>query len=495
MSYDAKHTRYCDECGRAIIKAHRRHCGSDYCASCYPRVFVRRPCRLCGELARFHKNTAVAELVCASCARQRRTCIRCGKPLPKAARLVDGGAICGACAPHFNEPKPCPRCGHPSRRLASAPKHGVNEKICDRCRNRLTHRTCSICHRYRPVAGELPDGKPYCAVCIPDAPMTHQCPGCNELVPGDGHGRCLRCLNRERVARETGLQRLVLSKEWSRELYAAFGEWLTALHPGHRRLLGLLRKHFPFFETLDTACDCVEEVTGQALLDSFQVSGLRAHALPIRYLAESCGVVISHERKCAHAEQRRVTDLLERYRSEPWGPSLEQYAEWLGSRGTATRTSRLYLSTAATFCRMELGHKCASHTASMLQRFLKHRPGLRANLYSWNTFCNESQSAAIAMPSVRARRRGPKTVGDLAKLLVRIEAIGLGSASVSLLERALAKAFGYSVKRFGSLQWSINHDIADVWLSCDSERLRVPDRIRPIAREWVKRGRPSHNGS
>jgi len=142
---------------------------------------------------------------------------------------------------------------------------------------------------------------------------------------------------------------------------------------------------------------------------------------------------------------------------------------------------------------MELGHKCGPHTASMLRRFLKHRPGLRANLYSWNTFCNESQSAAIAMPSVLARRRRPKTVGDLAKLLVRIEAIGLDSAPASLLERALAKAFGYPVKRFGSLQWSISRADADVWLSCDGERLRVPDRIRPIAKEWVNRGRPSHS--
>ncbi len=36
MSIDFKGQRYCDECGRTIINAHRLHKGAEYCSSCYP---------------------------------------------------------------------------------------------------------------------------------------------------------------------------------------------------------------------------------------------------------------------------------------------------------------------------------------------------------------------------------------------------------------------------------------------------------------------------
>lgn len=487
MSYDSKGARYCDECGRTITKAHRRHLGSDYCSSCYPRVFVRRPCRLCGNLARFHQNTPVAKLVCGSCERQRRVCLRCGTPLPRAAKLVDGGAVCGACAPHFAECRLCPWCGRRSFRLSSAPTLGITEKICDRCRNKLTHRTCSVCHRYRPVAGELPDGRPYCAACTPDTPMTHRCPGCDKEVPGPGGGRCLTCLNRERVAQEIGLQRLTLTKTWGRDLYEGFGFWLLATHPEHRRLLILLRTHYHFFEKLDVAFDSLPEITEHGLLDSFQVAGLRAHALPVRYLAEIHAVSIGDQAKADHVERCRVTQLLEKSRSEAWGPLLGRYANWLKSRGTAIRTSRLYISTAVKFCRAQLGTRSGPHSETMLHDFLKKNRGLRANLYPWNTFCNETHGTTILMPAVKPKRGNPKTVGDLERLLARIEEHGVERAPVSLLQRALAKTFGFTAQQFGAMYWAISRADGYAQLSCGQEHLRVPEKIEFVALEWVKR--------
>lgn len=487
MSYDAKRVRYCDECGRSITKAHRRHRGNDYCSSCYARVFVRRPCRVCGELARFHKNTPVAEAVCPSCARERRTCLRCNKPLPRAAKIIAGGAVCGACAPYFNERKPCSQCGRPSLRLSSAPRHGVYEKICDRCRNRLTHRTCSVCHRYRRVAGELPNGKSFCTECAPEAPQTHRCPGCDTVVPGKGQGHCLVCLNRTRVAKEVTIQQLALSKEWSRHLYEEFGVWLINGHPNHRRLLSILRNHFVFFDILDRAFSSVEEITGTALLDRFQVSGLRAHALPVRYLTARLGFAFDAQTKAEHAERHRIATIVRTHSSQPWGKRLERYAESLAASGTAARTSRLYLTAAAEFCRAELGSEEGFHTEPMLQRFLQRHPGLRASLYRWNTFCSELAHEAISMPPARVRRGLPRTARELARLLSTIDAVGVDRASTSLMQRLLAKAFGYSVKQFCERQWSIRRAEGAIWLRSAEEQLRVPDRIVSVAIEWVKR--------
>lgn len=487
MSYDRKGQRYCDGCGHLIAKAHRRYHGDDYCSSCYPRLFVRMPCRLCGELARFHLHVPEVERVCGKCVRKRRKCLRCGKPLPRAAKRIAGGAVCASCARYFIEKKPCPRCGRPSARLSRAPALGVDEPICDRCRNQLTHRTCSVCRRYRPVAGTFPDGKPYCAACAPGIAASHACPTCGALVPGAGHGRCLACLNRGRIARETNLQELTLSQDWVRELYAGFSEWLVAERPSDRRLLSVFARHFGLFEAVDAGCHSLTDVTSDFLLDRFGVAGLRAHALPMRYLSKCYGIVMDGTVKADHVEQQRIRKILEENRVEPWGDVLRRYSEWMVAKGVAVRTRRLYLSAADRFCRTETVEATGGYTSDQIRHFLKRHPGHRANLFKWNAFGREVLGCDAGIPPARRHGRSPTTVRELGKLLRKVEAAGADQAPVKLLERVIAKAFGYSLVRFRGYVWSVEERDDEAWLCREGERLSVPTALVPAVVSWTRR--------
>lgn len=487
MGYDRKGKRFCDGCGRLIAKAHRRNHGDDYCATCYPRLFIRMPCRLCGELARFHRHVSEAERVCGTCARARRKCLRCGKALLRAAKRVAGGAVCASCAHYFTEKRPCPRCGRASSRLSRVPASAIDEPICDRCRNRLTHKTCSVCHRYRRVAGTLPDGKPYCSTCTPGISASHACPRCGAVIPGTGRGLCVACLNRERIVHETRLQELALSQPWARELYADFGGWLAAECPANRRLLAVLARHFGFFERLDAGCRSFDEVTGALLLDRVGVAGLRAHTLPMRYLRARHSITINAEEKTDHVERQRIRAILERSRPEPWGAVLERYSEWLEAKMARVRTRRLYLSTAAQFCRIESVAADGACTSEHVQHFLKHQPGLRANLFRWNAFGKECLGCVAEIPLVRRRRRNPRTVRDLAKLLSAVDAVGLDRAPVKLLERTIAKSFGYTVAAFLEHAWSVESHDARVWLCRPGKRLGVPAPLTPVVVAWARR--------
>lgn len=497
MSYDRKGQRYCDGCGRIIANAHRRYHGDDYCSSCYPRLFVRMPCRLCGELARFHQHVPESERVCGKCERGRRKCLRCGKPLPRAAMRVAGGAVCTSCAYYFAEKKPCPRCGRPSARLSRAPALGIDEPVCDRCRNRLTHRTCSVCHRYRCVAGTSPDGKPHCAACAPGLAAFHACPACGTRVPGAGHGRCLACLNRERITRETDLQKLALSQDWTRDLYVGFGEWLVAEHPSDRRLLSTLTRHFGFFETVDTGCRSLVEVASGFLLDRFGVAGLRSHALPMRYLGERHGIAIEGAKKADHVERQRIHAIVQQSGKDPWGAVLERYDQWMVQKRVAVRTRRLYLSTAANFCRTEGLDATGRYTSAQVLHFLKRHPGLRANLFRWVAFGREALGCVPDIPPAKRRKRRPRTARDLALLLSKVEAAGPEHASLAVLERAIAKAFGFSVAAFRGCEWLFEERDKGVWLCCDGERLRVPSALVPAVQAWARRNKlhdvPPHN--
>jgi hypothetical protein len=246
MSIDNKGQRYCDECGRSIVNAHRIYKSNEYCSSCYPRVFVPMACSRCGKQSRVHRHMTSA-VVCRTCERETRRCLRCERPVWKAARIVDGHPVCGRCVTHFLDPEPCAWCGVATVHLSRAPGVGINEKICNSCRNKLTHRSCAVCRRYRPVAGLLATGKPHCQACVPGAEQTHPCPDCGSILPGNGKGKCVACLNGSRIKHDASVQVLALEKDWTRIAYREFGQWLLREQPRKPNLAKTFNVHFSFF--------------------------------------------------------------------------------------------------------------------------------------------------------------------------------------------------------------------------------------------------------
>lgn len=177
MSVDTKAGRYCDGCGRTIAKAHRIFEGKDYCSTCYANTFISKSCLQCGASARVHKH-AQGDAQCRKCSLKGRVCQRCDRPIIGGAGMISAGKpVCSSCTPHFREARPCERCGRLSTRLSAVPQMGIKEKICDRCRSDVLHKTCSICRKSRKVAGYAPANKPYCVQCIPGQELNHLCPG------------------------------------------------------------------------------------------------------------------------------------------------------------------------------------------------------------------------------------------------------------------------------------------------------------------------------
>ncbi|MDE2223774.1 MAG: hypothetical protein EPN36_02890 [Rhodanobacteraceae bacterium] len=297
------------------------------------------------------------------------------------------------------------------------------------------------------------------------------------------------------MTREIRLQELALSKAWTRELYAGFGEWLVKERPSHRHLLTVLARHFAFFQTLDVVCDRLEEVSGDLLLRRFGVAELRAHTLPVRYLSARRGIEIGDDEKAGCAELHRISVILEESRAKSWGMVIVRYDRWLESKKIAIRTRRGYLSAATRFCHAAAIKEDGLYTADQIRHFLRRYPGLRASLYRWNSFAAEALGCEVSMPATRQRRNRPKTVRDLAKLLSRINDSGPDLASVRILQRTIAKAFGYSVARFGLYKWSTEEQEGKVWLCREGERLLILGRLVPIVVSWARRVRAGSSQS
>jgi hypothetical protein len=490
MSTDAKGTRYCDECGNGIVKAHKIYHSSEYCGSCYARLFKAVACSRCSASVRVHRN-ATGDPVCTRCTAAERTCIRCEKSVPRASKIVDGKPVCPSCAPYFTEPAICPHCERESIRLAALPSAGIKEKICQSCRNRHTHATCGVCRKYRKVAHSSPDGEPLCSACFDDPNVTHACPDCGVAVPGSGNSRCRSCANHVALEREISLTCAIFAHDWVATLWRRFGLWLHAKDPHSPKLLSLVRTHQRFFEEIDCAFPAALDLTGVSLLHLFGVQRLRTHLLPTRFIAEQLGVHIADDAKRDAAEHARIADLLALCKRESWGQLMRSYYAALIDGNLSARSVRMYLSTAHSFARY-VGLSDSAWAAAQIERYVKANPGSRNNLSRFVSFCRQNQSWDVMMPTKAGQLlplKDPlKTVLKLSDLLEAVEAAGMESTSTTVLTAILAAALGVTKAMIAKAKPQVFAETGtSISIRLGEEIVILPESLLPYARALMSR--------
>lgn len=479
--------RFCDTCGKVMLKAHRIYGGREYCGTCYKREFKALACTDCRATWRVHRRERVRP-PCPACARRVRTCARCGGPAREIGCLVAGQPMCPSCAPHFSESQPCAWCGVESKRLSRAPALNVQDRICPRCRSGLTHRTCATCRRYRPVAGATAAGKPICKACQPDAQIFHLCPDCGQSQPGSGHGRCRSCVVKAGLTRLVQAFREGFIQPWTGDCMAAYAQWLHDRDPEHPLAVRRFQKHHAFFRLLDSTFARREDITSERLLAIMSVAELRSVLLAMRFLKQHYGISVSPADKERSAEAGRIAALLERSTGEPWGTILQGYAQALASQGGQLRTQRAYLSTAEMFARTVALTTAQPWTEQDLRTHLQRHPGCRANLFRFVTYCRDVLGWTVAIPSRQAsglsRPRPPSTVRRLSTALAKVAAVGVERAPIIVLAGVLAKAFGFSLADFSRRPWVLASDPTGLTLSHAGEQMTIPETLRAIALAW-----------
>jgi len=445
MSIDPKRGRYCDGCGELIKNAHKLHLKKEYCGSCYKGLFKPAECIICSGKVIAHKNEL--EPVCSACTNATRTCLRCGKAVPRAGLMIDDRAVCPSCVPYFKEAQKCARCERVTARLSTMPSAGVFEKICDSCRNKHTHATCSVCRKYRKVGGRKEDASPICVDCVGNVDITHACPGCGQDVPGKGESQCRSCLNSVAIDREIKLTTIVFANDWVALLWARFAMWMHGRTPSSPKVLQVIRTHQPFFERIDAAFDSALELTGPGLLQLFGTATLRKHVLPVQFLAEQLDVHVPSSAKSEASDLDRMNEILISAKRQPWNDVLQAYHQILQNSTLTLLSQRKYLAGAAHFCASaDVGDEAWPEGA--LERYLDNKPGARNDLSRFVTFCKSSRGWDVCMPAkgmvIRPLADPVRSAQKLGNLLREAEAAGLENASKKTLGAILALSLGIS---------------------------------------------------
>lgn len=488
MSTDPKFGRYCDECGKLIKNAHKIYNGLEFCGSCYSRLFSKAVCSVCTGPAVAHTRET-QPVVCGQCVLLDRSCLRCEKPVRRAGLIINGNAVCPSCVPYFKEEKCCERCGKLTPRLSSMPSAGISAKICDACRNKETHVTCSVCRKYRKAAQAANEGVPVCISCVGSVSLKHDCPGCGRAVPGPGLSRCRPCLTLANVEAELSLTVALFEHAWTRHYWRAFGKWLHERRPDCTVTMKVLRSHQPFFERLDAGFGSSNEVTEQVLVKVFGTQTLRKHLLAAQFLRERLGVTVSAVSKALSAENDRIETILLESKRKPWGALVAHYALHLEGRKLAKRTVRMYLTTATAFC-ASAKVEASPWLAGQLEHYLARKSGSRNNISAFVTYCQREMKWDVEMPqkgvSVRPLVDPVQSVSKLRVLLDKAEATGSEKASLQTVSAILATALGLSQSTIRSLKTD-DFQIAGsaVYIVIGGERITLPLELHPFALRLV----------
>lgn len=468
-------------------KAHKIHLDREYCGSCYRRMFKRLPCGTCAGHAIVHKNHSDV-VICFACEVAKRLCLRCERPVPRAALLVAGKAVCPSCAPYFRVSQCCAQCGKESLRIAAAPSIGIAEKICDSCRNKATHSTCVICRKYRKVARTGEHGV-FCVDCAANEEVCHPCPDCGKTVPGTGLSRCRACLNRAKISQEVRLTSALFRSEWAATLWAGFANWVHERNPGSPRALASVKASQVFFERLDTHFRAVTDISADALLRAFSTSELRRHLLASRFVTSRLGLEISADAKQDSADADRIRSIVIEATRSAHEQLITGYLAYLDKRQLSTRTTRMYLSTAATFCATEeISDK--AWAPGQLERYLQTNKGAKNNLTGFVTFCRQILRWDVSMPTgyapVRSLADPMKSVKKLKDLLKKVQDHGLEKTNKQTVASIISTSLGFATSTISSLQKKdLQVTATRVSLTVAGETIDLPAELWPYAERFT----------
>lgn len=404
----------CDECGSEVPKLTRRRQGHGYCATCYARVFKRRFCPTCGELARLPRDDP--EAVCRRCEIDK-PCARCGSTEYRIGKITPYGPVCNTCSPHFREPEPCESCGKLSRRLTRVTRLAHDRRLCPSCAA-ADHGTCSACRRHRLLV-ITSEGKKLCHTCHEQGDIT--CPSCGDTMPAGRGDSCEACYWGKTCRKRLMINQAAFSKPEMGRVFIEFGEWL--IHAvGPKKAALKINHYLGFFLDIETTWQQVPSYP--QLLHHFGAEGLRRVRLPMRWLHEEKGIEPDPKAKRLDSDKRRIRECLsslppasqaEKVLHGYWG----QLQSRISSGKTSYSSARLALRAAASLLRNTDPKGKSLPAQHDVDDYLTATPGQAATLTGFTNFLSR-QHGTILKPVTDTTRASMQRKESLARSIIKM---------------------------------------------------------------------------
>lgn len=249
-------------------KAKKVYKGIAFCGACYAREFHRVPCIKCKKRCRQHFSAYGG--LCPDCSKEERRCLRCERPVLKAALIVGDRPVCPSCRRHFR------------------PKVSYRP---------IGHATCRVCRKYRFAVSQDEKGRPICSRCT-KADRT------DEIRVQEAAYWCGALRKKARLAS------IEIGQDWVIRLWDHFIE--TETSAGNAKATALkIALYIQFFSRLDASFSSTDLINGEALCEAFTGDELRRYFKPLSFLA-ACSIQIpTQEQKVRAIEESRIKRMVE----------------------------------------------------------------------------------------------------------------------------------------------------------------------------------------
>lgn len=248
--------------------------------------------------------------------------------------------------------------------------------------------------------------------------------------------------------------------------------------------------HHSFFERIDAQFVEVGDFTAAALLSTYGPAELRKHLLVMRFLEVALGLTLAEQDKLDSADRERIAAKIADSSRYPWGRLITDYAATLEQADVALRTRRMYISSAAAFCNSVAFNDDVPWTGEDVRRFLKKKPGGRANLVKFLGFCRQKYGWSVDVPPLARYKVGSKsshrTVAELRKLLQQIKAAGVEHVQPKTLAKIIAKSLGLRIGDILLLSpEQVLEKAGSIVLSINGELIDIPAQLEDVTRSYV----------
>lgn len=412
----------CCECNRSIVKAHRSLSGSPVCGSCYPRVFPRRPCAICGKAARTHRNEERA--ICKSCEIADRVCGRCHKPVPRAGKRIGEQVVCPSCAPYFREARPCDACGLLSTRLSRVAGFNERGRLCEKCQRNCNQATCSLCRKHRKAYVCLLSKKVMCEPCFKSS-SGRLCPDCGAEIGGSGNSPCLPCGAERAGEKKLEWLRENLTNPSNRALLQEFELWVERNNK-LRKISIAFRACADFFLRCDVEWPLgVDKLGNEVLGAMFSAEEMRRMGQISLFLSDFGYLTADAHGREMWSVNKLIAKKFDEIVGQPWESDVRQFLTSLAEprdKPLSPRSIKSYVSAAIGILSHSGIGQNEKLTGKTISSYLRTSPGQRASLSAFVSFYNERHKSNLQLPrKPKSKASFRKTVDELADLTVAIE--------------------------------------------------------------------------
>lgn len=363
--------KQCGNCNRWMPKAKKVFKGIPYCDACYAREFHRVPCTRCSKTCR--KHYSAYDALCPTCIKEERRCLRCERPVPRAALMVNEQPVCPSCVRYFKEVKRTRPVGHA---------------------------TCRVCRKPRFAVGQDERGRPICKAC-------------NERDRTEEVAAQHKAYWSSSLAKRSTMAAASLRQTWAAELWRQFVAYRAA-GAGPMKITLRVPDTLEFFTRLDDRFVCIEDISGATLCENFTGDELRRHWKALAFLASLSIDIPSQEQKVAAIESARIQRMIEQASHLAHAELLRDYAQATLSRiekgqGPTLTTLRTNLRAAIGLCAVAGMDRLSQFH---VDRYLRNQPGQRAALSGFVGFLNREGFVLRLPPKKGTGKRVPELVGQ-----------------------------------------------------------------------------------